>query len=69
MKLTAPNNSLFMIMTALQHNMLQRGVSSTSGVPRGGFGEFNPPPRKILKALQNRAKLNPIVKIVKNCWI
>jgi len=28
----------------------------------------NPPP-EIPKALQNRAKLNPIVKTVKNCWI
>ena len=32
----------------------------------GGFGVFNPPP-EILKALQNRAKLNLIVKTVKNC--
>ena len=40
-----------------------------SGVPRGGEcgGGSNSP--EILKALQNRAKLNPIVKIVKNCWI
>ena len=30
---------------------------------RGGVGGFNPP--EILKALQNRAKLNPIVKTVK----
>jgi len=30
----------------------------------GGFGMFNP---EIPKALQNRAKLNPIVKTVKNC--
>ena len=37
-----------------------------SGVPRGVWG-FNPP--EIPKALQNRAKLNPIVKTVKNCWI
>ena len=37
-----------------------------SGVPRGGLGCSNPPP-EILKALQNRAKLNPIVKTVKNC--
>ena len=29
---------------------------------------LNPPP-EIPKALQNRAKLNPIVKTVKNCWI
>ena len=36
---------------------------SFSGL-RGG-GVFNPP--KIPKALQNRAKLNPIVKTVKNC--
>ena len=33
----------------------------------GGFGGFNPPPPEIPKALQNRAKLNPIVKTVKNC--
>jgi len=32
----------------------------------GGFGGFKPPP-EILKALQNRVKLNPIVKTVKNC--
>jgi len=31
----------------------------------GGFEEFKPP--KILKALQNHAKLNWIVKTVKNC--
>ena len=39
-----------------------------SGIPRGGWG-VQPTPPEILKALQNRAKLNPIVKIVKNCWI
>ena len=33
---------------------------------RGGVGVFNTPP-EIAKALQNRAKLNPIVKTVKNC--
>jgi len=39
-----------------------------SGVPRGGWGlGVQTPPPKILKALQNRAKLNPIVKTVKNC--
>ena len=32
----------------------------------GGLGCSTPPP-EILKALQNRAKLNPIVKTVKNC--
>ena len=42
----------------------------TSGVWRvGGFGVFKPPPTEIPKALQNRAKLNPTVKTVKNCWI
>jgi hypothetical protein len=30
-----------------------------------GVGVFTPP--EILKALQNRAKLNPIVQNVKNC--
>ena len=33
---------------------------------RGGVRVFRPPP-EILKALQNCAKLNPIVKTVKNC--
>ena len=37
-----------------------------SGIPRGGLVAFNPPPQ-IPKALQNRAKLNPITKTVKNC--
>ena len=32
---------------------------------RGGFQT----PPEIPKALQNRAKLNPIAKTVKNCWI
>ena len=41
----------------------------TSGVPvgGGGFGVFKTPHPEILKALQNRAKLNPTVKTVKNC--
>ena len=34
----------------------------------GGWGVQNPPPPEIPKALQNRAKLTPIVKTVKNCW-
>ena len=41
-------------------------IVTPSGVPTGGFGVFNPPP-EILKALQNRANLNTIVKTVKNC--
>jgi len=38
---------------------------------RGGgeLGCSNPPPPEIPKTLQNRAKLNPSVKTVKNCWI
>jgi len=35
----------------------------------GGGGLKPPPPPEIPKALQNRANLTPIVKIVKNCWI
>ena len=38
---------------------------AVSGVPRGGLGCSNPP--EIPKALQNHAKLNPIVNAVKNC--
>ena len=34
----------------------------------GDFGGFkHPPPPEISKAYQNRAKLKPIVKNVKNC--
>ena len=41
-----------------------------SGVPWEGRGlECSTPPPEIPKALQNRAKLNPTVKTVKNCWI
>jgi len=40
-----------------------------SGVPREGVTGSTPPPLEITKAFQNRAKLNPIVKTVKNCWI
>jgi len=42
-----------------------------NGVPRGGLGVQTPPPPspQIPKALQNRAKLNPFVKTVKNSWI
>ena len=39
----------------------------TSVAYRGGGG--SPPSPEIPKAHQNRAKLNPIVKTVKNCWI
>ena len=37
------------------------------GVGEGGWVVQTPPPTEIPKALQNRAKLNPIVKTVKNC--
>ena len=33
----------------------------------GGFEGGSTPPPEITKTLQNRAKLNPIVKTVKNC--
>ena len=51
------------------HNILL--ITAVSGVPRGGgLGCSNPHPHpEILKAFQNRAKLNLIVKTVKNCWI
>ena len=40
-----------------------------SGVPTGGGLGFQTPSPEIPKALQNRAKLNPILKTVTNCWI
>ena len=41
-----------------------------SGVTGGGeFGRFKSPPPEIPKTVQNRAKLNPIMKNVKNRWI
>ena len=40
-------------------------VCCVSGVPRGEGGIKPPPPSEIPKALQNRAKLNPIVKLLK----
>ena len=56
------------------HNM--QFINDTEEVPHNSIqwrtkGVFKPPlpPSEIPKALQNRAKLNPIVKTVKNCWI
>jgi len=47
-----------------------KNVSLSSGVLRWVvWGGFKPPPPEIPKTLQNRAKLNSIVKTVKNCWI
>ena len=51
----------------LVQNLNDSWLHTISGVPRGGWGVHIPPPPEILKALQNRAKLNPIVKTVKNC--
>jgi hypothetical protein len=39
---------------------------SQSAVAYRGRGVFNPPPPELPKAHQNHAKLNPIVKPVKN---
>jgi len=45
-------------------------LASKHGVATGGgLGGVQTPPPEIPNALQNRAKLNPIVKAVKNCWI
>jgi len=54
-------------MCVLRHCEQKMPVRS-SGVPGGGGGS-NPPSPKIPKALQNRVKLNPIVKTAKNCRI
>ena len=45
----------------------RRCEGSISGVPRRVLGCSTPPTPEIPKALQNRAKLNPTVKTVKNC--
>ena len=46
---------------------------TSSGIPRVMGDEVcgvqTPSPPEISKALQNRAKLNLIVKTVNNCWI
>ena len=55
-----------MFLSSMKLQMFIDTVCEVSGVPRGGFGGFKPP-SKIPKALQNHAKLNPIVKTVKNC--
>ena len=45
------------------------GLSSLSSEAYRGEGGVQQPPAEIPKALQNGAKLNAIVKTVKNCWI
>ena len=61
-------NSLLVILKT-QRGMSHLKIMKSSGVPGGwGFGGFKPP-SEIPKAFQNRDKLNPFVKTVKNCWI
>ena len=60
------HNQEVILPRRVQQSLTNRDVEC-SGVPRGGSGVFKSPPPEILKALQNRAKLNPIVKTVKNC--
>ena len=50
-------------LKVLQHVSDHTGSIISSGVPRGGGWGVQTPP-EILKALQNRAKLNPTVKTV-----
>ena len=47
-------------------SLFNSAVVKSSGVPRGGVWGVQPPLPEIPKALQNCAKLNPIVKTLKN---
>ena len=60
-----PQGSL--LMKRLQANVFQMYFEAVA-YRGGGVWGVQPPP-EIPKAFQNRAKLNPIVKNVKNCWI
>jgi hypothetical protein len=51
------------ILTSFLHGFSQW----LPGAYRGEVWGVQNPPKKILKALQNLVKLNPIVKTVKNC--
>jgi len=44
-------------------------IASHQWRTEGGLGGSTPPPPKFRRPFQNRAKLNPIVTTVKNCWI
>jgi len=48
------------------HHLFRNLINKVSGIPKGGR-VFKPPPPKIPKVFQNRAKLSPILKTVKNC--
>jgi hypothetical protein len=56
---------------AQQRESLNITIFVSNGVTGGGcLGSSNTSPSlEIPKALQNRSKLNPIVKTIKNCWI
>ena len=49
--------------------MVKYGQWRNEGRGLGGGVQTPFPPTEIPKAPQNRAKLNPIVKTVKNSWI
>ena len=52
----------------LQYRLSALLLNAVAYRGRGSLGCSSPPP-EIPKAFQNHAKLNPIVKTVKNCWI
>ena len=53
------------LMYAMKYDKTMCQLGRKQWRTEGGFGGLNP--SKIPKALQNRARLNPIVKTVKNC--
>jgi len=57
------------LVSSLTLNMSHLQWRTGGGEGGGGGGGSRPPPPEIPKALQNRAKLSPTVKTVKNCWI
>ena len=56
-------------LTQVNNGLVVKDKSFIPVAYRGGGWDVQIPSSKIPKALQNRAKLNPIVKTVKNCWI
>jgi hypothetical protein len=57
-----------MLSVYLLSGLEMKNIASSQWRTEGrGFGVFKPPPPEISNALQNGAKLNPIVKTVKNC--